>query len=69
MARQKNYDQKIATLKEKIATKTEQLKNLRKELTELEQAAAQSKIQELADLINEKNIDPAEALKALHERF
>ncbi|MBE6102246.1 MAG: hypothetical protein E7200_09150 [Selenomonas ruminantium] len=69
MARQKNYDQKIATLKEKIATKTEQLKNLRKELTELEQAAAQSKIQEIADLINEKNIDPAEALKALHERF
>lgn len=69
MARQKNYDQKIATLKEKIATKTEQLKDLRKELTELEQAAAQSKIQEIADLINEKNIDPAEALKALHERF
>ena len=69
MARQKNYDQKIATLKEKIATKTEQLKNLRKELTELEQAAAQSKIQEIADLINEKNIDPAEALKALHECF
>ena len=69
MARQKNYDQKIATLKEKIATKTEQLKNLRKELTELEQAAVQSKIQEIADLINEKNIDPAEALKALHERF
>ncbi len=69
MARQKNYDQKIAALKEKIAAKTEQLKAMKKDLAELESAAAQSKIQEIAALIDEKNIDPAEALKALQERF
>lgn len=69
MARVANYDQKIETLKQKIETKQEQLKDLKKQLADLERAHAQSKMQGIATLIEEKGLNPADVLAVLNERF
>lgn len=69
MARQANYEQKIEALKGKIETKQEQLKALKKQLADLESAQAQSKMQDIASLIEEKGLNPADVLAVLNERF
>ena len=69
MARIVDYDKKIEVLKEKIATKTEQLLELKKDLKWCEEQAAKSKMQDVAMFLQEKGVDPEEALKALQEHF
>lgn len=69
MARQANYEQRIEALKGKIETKQEQLKALKKQLADLESAQAQSKMQDIASLIESKGLNPADVLAVLNERF
>lgn len=69
MARVADYSKKIEVLKEKIEKKSEQLKEMKSELRSLEAAAAQQNMQDLAEFIQEKNIDPAEAMNILKERY
>ena len=69
MAREMDYTKKIEALREKVEKKTEQLKALRNELKELEEAAAQQNMRDIASFIQDKKLDPAEVLKTLNERF
>lgn len=69
MARAKDYDKKIEELKQKIEAKQDQLKALKKQLNDLENAAAQSKMQDIAALIESKGLNPADVLNVLNERF
>lgn len=69
MAREVDYAKKIEALKEKVEKKSEQLKVLKAELKDLEEAVARQNMQDIASFIQEKKLDPAEVLKALNERF
>lgn len=69
MAREVDYAKKAEALKEKIEKKTEQLKALKNDLKELEDAAARQNMQDIASFIQDKKLDPAEVLAALKERF
>ena len=69
MARVKDYDKKIADLKQKIEAKQDQLKALKKQLNDIESAAAQSKMEDIAAFIVTKDLNPADVLNVLQERF
>ena len=69
MAREVDYAKKIEALKEKIEKKSEQLKVLKAELKDLEEAVARQNMQDIASFIQDKKLDPAEVLAALKERF
>ena len=69
MAREVDYAKKIEALKEKIEKKSEQIKALKNELKTLEDAVARQNMQDIATFIQEKNLDPAEVMNALKERF
>lgn len=69
MAREVDYAKKIEALKEKIEKKSEQIKSLKNELKALEDAVARQNMQDIATFIQEKNLDPAEVMNALKERF
>lgn len=69
MARQSDYGKKIEAIEKKIAAKSEQLKNLKKQLSDLQTAAAKSQMEEIIAFITEKNLQPGEVLAVLKERF
>ena len=69
MAREVDYAKKIEALKEKVEKKSEQLKALKAELKDLEEAVARQNMQDIASFIQDKKLDPAEVLAALKERF
>lgn len=69
MARQSDYGKKIEAIEKKIAVKSEQLKNLKKQLSDLQTAAAKSQMEEVIAFITEKNLQPGEVLAVLKERF
>ena len=69
MARQSDYRKKIEAIEKKIAVKSEQLKNLKKQLSDLQTAAAKSQMEEVIAFITEKNLQPGEVLAVLKERF
>ena len=56
-----NYEERIATLKNKIEKKQEELRSLRAQLTEAETAFQNRKNKELLDLLDDKGIDAARA--------
>lgn len=69
MARQVNYETKIESIKAKIEAKTAHLKSLKDELAKLEKAAAASKNEEVMSFIADKNLNPADVMAVLQERF
>ncbi|SDP77179.1 hypothetical protein [Selenomonas ruminantium] len=69
MARQSDYGKKIEAIEKKIAVKSEQLMNLKKQLSDLQTAAAKSQMEEVIAFITEKNLQPGEVLAVLKERF
>ena len=69
MARQSDYGKKIEAIEKKIAVKSEQLKNLKKQLSDLQTAAAKSQMEEVIAFITEKNLQSGEVLAVLKERF
>ena len=69
MARQANYEQKIETLKAKIATKSEQIKKLKDQLTVLEKEAAKSVMEDVIAYVNDNKLDPADVLKVLKDHY
>ncbi len=69
MARVVNFEQKIETLKGKIEKKTEELKNLKAELSKLEEAKTKTYFKVLNEYLAGKGIAPDEALGKLKEAY
>lgn len=69
MARVVNFEQKIETLKGKIEKKTEELKNLKADLSKLEEAKTKTDFKVLNEYLAAKGIAPDEALGKLKEAY
>lgn len=69
MARVKNYNAKIETIKGKIEKYTEQLKGMKAELARLEEAKTKTDFKVLNEYLAGKNIAPDEALAKLKEVY
>ena len=69
MARVANYEQKIEGLKAKIEKKTEELKNLKADLSKLEEAKTKTDFKVLNEYLVNKGIAPEEALNKLKEAY
>lgn len=67
MARQINYEEKIAGIKEKIEKKQEELKALKAELNKLENGYQDIKNKELVELMEAKGIDAARVMELINQ--
>ena len=65
MARKANYDEKIKAIEEKIEKKSNELKSLQAQLTELKSKKAQDDYQELMDYMKANNMSAGEVLSKL----
>ncbi|MBO6202312.1 protein kinase [Selenomonas ruminantium] len=65
MARKANYDEKIKAIEEKIEKKSNELKSLKAQLTELKSKKAQDDYQELMDYMKANNMSAGEVLSKL----
>jgi len=65
MARKTNYDEKIKAIEEKIEKKSNELKSLKAQLTELKSKKAQDDYQELMDYMKANNMSAGEVLSKL----
>ncbi|MBE6093113.1 MAG: protein kinase [Selenomonas ruminantium] len=65
MARKANYDEKIKAIEEKIEKKSNELKSLKAQLTELKSKKAQDDYQELMDYMKANNMSAGEVLNKL----
>lgn len=65
MARKANYDEKIKAIEEKIEKKSNELKALKAQLTELKSKKAQDDYQELMDYMKANNMSAGEVLSKL----
>lgn len=65
MARQANYDEKIAELTGKIEKKSSEIKALRDTLADLKAKRNSVKMQEIADFMDEQNLSPDQVLEIL----
>ena len=65
MARKANYDEKIKAIEEKIEKKSNELKSLKAQLTELKSKTAQDDYQELMDYMKANNMSAGEVLSKL----
>ena len=65
MARKANYDEKIKAIEEKIEKKSNELKALKAQLTELKSTKAQDDYQELMDYMKANNMSAGEVLSKL----
>ena len=69
MARVVNYEQKVEAIKAKIEKKTEELKNLKADLSKLEDAKTKTDFKVLNEYLANKGIAPDEALGKLKEVY
>lgn len=65
MARQVDYDEKIATLTGKIEKKTAEIKTLREDLSELKAKRNSQKMEEIAEFMDEQHMSPDQVLEIL----
>ena len=65
MARKANYDEKIKAIEEKIEKKSNELKSLKAQLTEIKSKKAQDDYQELMDYMKANNMSAGEVLSKL----
>ena len=65
MARKANYDEKIKAIEEKIEKKSNELKALKAQLTELKSKKAQDDYRELMDYMKANNMSAGEVLSKL----
>ena len=65
MARKANYDEKIKAIEEKVEKKSNELKALKAQLTELKSKKAQDDYQELMDYMKANNMSAGEVLSKL----
>ena len=69
MARTVNYNQKIESLKAKVEKKSEEVKELKALLADLEQKKLKEDFKTLNEYLSEKGIVPEDALAKLKECF
>lgn len=65
MARKTNYDEKIATLEDKIAKKQEDIKKLKAALNELKNKKIAVDNQELMEYMQQNNLSASEVLASI----
>ena len=65
MAKQVNFEEKIATLTGKIEKKTSEIKALREDLSELKARRNSQKMEEIAEFMDEQHLSPDQVLEIL----
>ncbi len=69
MAKQKNYEELISKIEQKIADKKEQVKKLEAQLKDIKAEQAVEKNREIMEIIEARNIPVQEVINFLNERF
>ncbi len=69
MAKQKNYEELIAKVEQKIANKKEQVKQLEAQLKDIKAEQAAEKNKDIIRIIEERNVPVQEVINFLNERF
>lgn len=69
MARQKNYEELISKVEQKIAEKKDQIKKLEAQLKEIKAEHAIEKNKEIMEIVETRNIPVQEVINLLNEKF
>ncbi len=69
MAKQKNYEELISKIEQKIADKKEQVKKLEAQLKDIKAEQAVEKNREIMEIIEARNIPVQEVINFLNERY
>ena len=69
MAKQKNYEELISKIKQKITDKKEQVKKFEAQLKDLKAEQAAEKNRDIMRIIEERNVPVQEVINFLNEKF
>ena len=69
MAKQKNYEELISKIEQKITDKKEQVKKFEAQLKDLKAEQAAEKNKDIIRIIEERNVPVQEVINFLNERF
>lgn len=69
MAKQKNYEELISKIEQKITDKKEQVKKFEAQLKDLKAEQAAEKNRDIMRIIEERNVPVQEVINFLNEKF